>query len=438
MPSDQLDALDWQQEEADWLHGDPEEEGAWRMHSAGSTFKAAASSAFQQVNSHAPQQTPLLPSAQPREAGQQQQQDIHLNAVNCQRQPAQLSHVHHRHHHQQQQQQQWQQQQRWQQQQQQQQQLVGHFHVQQLDEQQQQWQQQSQLPNQQQQTQQPSLLTSSAADEQLAQQRPQQVSALLPSELQTASAVMLMKHHKPPDGLKPSLMQQSCKAALGMGANSCQSVPAVEGNSCQSVPTIEGNSRQLTGQALHQLQQQQQHQQQPQVSYAQTSITAPARCGVRLLPAEGTEFSTCWQDGHVQAQLGDNVKHSQSGGAQMQSLGLSCTDPSQHDELRAHQNGAMGQMQMCEQIAGMKAESFAEDKHQLGKCAESGNDAAVKDAVMQVADNEQSDFQLAMRLQEQEHALQRQHSRPVLTGLLRTKQKPRQASGTLHAFFKKA
>ncbi|KAL0021711.1 hypothetical protein WJX79_005570 [Trebouxia sp. C0005] len=53
-------------------------------------------------------------------------------------------------------------------------------------------------------------------------------------------------------------------------------------------------------------------------------------------------------------------------------------------------------------------------------------------------DTEQSDFQLAMRLQDQEYARQRQHSRPVLTGLLRTKQKPRQASGTLHAFFKKA
>ncbi len=140
----------------------------------------------------------------------------------------------------------------------------------------------------------------------------------------------------------------------------------------------------------------------------------------------------------MQLQLGDHAKHSQSGGAELQSLGPNCTDLSQHDEQRAYQNGTMAQMQMSEQIAGMKAASFAEDKHQLGGCAESGSSDAVKDAVMQVADTEQSDFQLAMRLQEQEHALQRQHSRPVLTGLLRTKQKPRQASGTLHAFFKKA
>jgi len=413
MPSDQLDALDWQQEEEDdWLHGDPEEEGAWGVHGAGNMVKASASSAFQQANSHTPQQTSLLSGSQSPEAGQQQQQNPHRHVVNCQQRPPQLSHVHHRHHHQQQQQQQ------------QQQLLAGEFHVQQLGEQQQQWQQQSQLPNQQQQTQQPSLLTSSAADGQPAQQRQQQVSAVLPLELQTASAVMLMKHHRPPDGLKPSLMQQSCKAAS-----------QVEANSCQSVPAVEGNGRQLAGQALHQLQQQ--HQQEPQVSHSQTPIAAPARCGVTLLPGEGTESSNCWQAGHMQAQLGVHVRHDQSGGTHLQSLGPNCTDASQDDELHAHQNG-LGQMQMCEQIADMKAASFAEDKHQLGECAESGNDDAVKHAVMQVADTEQSDFELAMRLQEQEHALQRQHSRPVLTGLLRTKPKPRQASGTLHAFFKKA
>ena len=138
------------------------------------------------------------------------------------------------------------------------------------------------------------------------------------------------------------------------------------------------------------------------------------------------------------SQLGGHVEHSQSGGAQLQSLGVSCTEASRTDELRAHQNGAIGQMQMCEQIAGMKAASSAEDKHQLGECAECGNDDAVKDAVTQVADTEQSDFELAVRLQEQEHALQQQHSRPVLAALLRTKPKPRQASGTLHAFFKRA
>jgi len=257
-----------------------------------------------------------------------------------------------------------------------------------------------------------------------------------PFESQTASAAMLHQHHRPPDGLKPSLMQQSCKAASEREASSCQSVPTVEGNSCQSVPAVGGNSRQLTGQALHQLQQQQQHQQQPQVSHSQTPITAPARCGVRLLPTEGTVSSDCQQNGHMQPQLGDIVKHSQSDRAQTQSLGPVCTDANQDAELQAHQSG-LGQ-EMSEQIAGMKAPSVAEDEHQLGECAESGSSDAVKDAVLQVADTEQSDFQLAMRLQEQEHALQRQHSRPVLTGLVRTKQKPRQASGTLHAFFKKA
>ena len=83
--------------------------------------------------------------------------------------------------------------------------------------------------------------------------------------------------------------------------------------------------------------------------------------------------------------------------------------------------------------------SFAQDKHQLGECAESGSSGAMKEAdLLQMADTEQSDFQLAMRLQEQERALQRRLGRPIMTGLQRTKQKPRQASGTLHAFFKKA
>jgi hypothetical protein len=386
MPSDQLDALDWQQEEEDWFHGEPEEEGAWVVHGAGNKSKAAASSAFQQVNLRAPQQTSSLPGPWPPEAVQCQQQDPHLNVVNGQQQPAQLSHVHHRHHHQQQQQQL----------QQQQQQPAGNLHVQQLGEQQQQWQQQPQLPHHQQQIQQPRLLTSSAATEQPAQQRQQQVSAVLPSEFQSASAMVLHRHHRPPDELNPSLMRQSCRVASEMEAGSCQSVPAVE-----------GNSRQLAGQALHQLQHQ--RQQQPQVSHGQTPITAPATRGVRLLPAEGAG----------------------------KALGRSCTDSNQHNELRAHQSG-LGQMQMSEQIAGMKAPSFAEDYHQLGACTQSGNSDAVRDAVLQVDGTELSDFKLAMRLQEQEHAMQRQHSRPVLTGLLRAKQKPRQASGTLHAFFKKA
>ncbi len=83
MPSDQLDALDWQQEEEDdWLHGDPEEEGAWGVHGAGNMVKASASSAFQQANSHTPQQTSLLSGSQSPEAGQQQQQNPHRHVVN--------------------------------------------------------------------------------------------------------------------------------------------------------------------------------------------------------------------------------------------------------------------------------------------------------------------------------------------------------------------
>ena len=140
----------------------------------------------------------------------------------------------------------------------------------------------------------------------------------------------------------------------------------------------------------------------------------------------------------MQPQLGDKVKHNQSGAAHLQSVGLSCTEACQHDELHAHQNRTMAQTHMSEPIAGMKAVSFAQDKHQLGECAESGSSDAVREAVLKVADTEESDFQLAMRLHEQERALQRRLGRPIMTGLKRTKQKPQQASGTLHAFFKKA
>ena len=51
---------------------------------------------------------------------------------------------------------------------------------------------------------------------------------------------------------------------------------------------------------------------------------------------------------------------------------------------------------------------------------------------------EQSDYELAVRLQAQEHAMHRQHSRPVASGRVGVKQKQRQTSGTLHAFFKQA
>lgn len=51
---------------------------------------------------------------------------------------------------------------------------------------------------------------------------------------------------------------------------------------------------------------------------------------------------------------------------------------------------------------------------------------------------EQSDYELALRLQAQEHAMHHQHSQPVMSGRGAVKQKQRQTSGTLHAFFRKA
>lgn len=52
--------------------------------------------------------------------------------------------------------------------------------------------------------------------------------------------------------------------------------------------------------------------------------------------------------------------------------------------------------------------------------------------------SEQSDYQLALRLQAQEHAIHRSHSRPVVSGRVSVQQKQRQTSGTLYAFFKKS
>lgn len=63
---------------------------------------------------------------------------------------------------------------------------------------------------------------------------------------------------------------------------------------------------------------------------------------------------------------------------------------------------------------------------------------AVPESLQSVTSTEQSDYELALRLQAQERAMHRQHSRPVMNGRLGVKQKPRQTSGTLHAFFKQA
>ncbi|KAL3161617.1 hypothetical protein ABBQ32_010474 [Trebouxia sp. C0010 RCD-2024] len=67
------------------------------------------------------------------------------------------------------------------------------------------------------------------------------------------------------------------------------------------------------------------------------------------------------------------------------------------------------------------------------------NKAALVDgqAATCMPSSEQSDYQLALRLQAQEHAIHRSYSRPVVGGRVSVKQKQRQTSGTLHAFFKK-
>lgn len=70
-----------------------------------------------------------------------------------------------------------------------------------------------------------------------------------------------------------------------------------------------------------------------------------------------------------------------------------------------------------------------------GTSTEASHDQMVEDA-----NREQSDYELALKLQEQEQALLRQHSRPIGNGRVGVRQKPERASdsGTLHAFFKKA
>lgn len=80
--------------------------------------------------------------------------------------------------------------------------------------------------------------------------------------------------------------------------------------------------------------------------------------------------------------------------------------------------------------------AIASEVHKLGAVVE--DSMAVPEAVPCVPSTEQSDYALALRLQAQERAMHRPHNRPVMSGRLGVKQKPRQTSGTLHAFFKQA
>lgn len=72
--------------------------------------------------------------------------------------------------------------------------------------------------------------------------------------------------------------------------------------------------------------------------------------------------------------------------------------------------------------------------HRTGAGAESQPAMSTQSVII----TEQSDYELALRLQAQEHAMHRQHSRPVASGRMGVTQKQRQTSGTLHAFFKQA
>ena len=96
------------------------------------------------------------------------------------------------------------------------------------------------------------------------------------------------------------------------------------------------------------------------------------------------------------------------------------------------------QAQPSDQTAGSCTKDAASPEVYADRQQDTVDDNVGVHAGLLRSHSEQSDFELAMRLQEHEHALQRQHSRPVVNGRLGTKQKQRQASGTLHAFFKKA
>ena len=106
-------------------------------------------------------------------------------------------------------------------------------------------------------------------------------------------------------------------------------------------------------------------------------------------------------------------------------------------------DNAAGALQLAEEFQGPQQAQALQTAADVrdSNCAAPGTSmeaSHMAENMHNCASSEQSDYELALRLQEQENVLVRQQSRSVGTGRVGVKQKPRKASVTLHAFFKKA
>ena len=391
----QLDALDWQEEEDDLLHGDFEEEDVW-------VPRGAKEAAFQQPYlSVAQQASPslALSSVQQQRAVQcQQEYQQQGSAAGLQQHaclPLPL-------------QQQQQPQQHYPQ-------LLGEVQGQQSEQ---------QLP--QQQAHQPS---SAAPDHPIVmQQQQQQQQQQQPAPhlaLSAEAGAQTVAHHlppRPPPQPSPSLPQPGIQSNL-----------EAEGTRCHSRHSIEGNSRQVAWPAQSQ-QAELSHVPQQLLSERQMQDRVADTHDLLLLDPQGMLHSSSAQPRLTLAQQSesqrgmDGQKHVGSGIA-----------PAICDAVPHVDQSRQAHVQTSDQASGIVAVPAAQ--HASNRHTESAqpcHSGVAGCQAVHVPNTEQSDFELAMRLQEQERALQRQSSRPVLTGRLGVVQKPRQASGTLHAFFKKA
>lgn len=391
----QLDALDWQEEEEDMLHGDCEEEDVW-------VPRGAKEAGFQQPYLSVAQQA--LPSVALSPVQQQR-------AVQCQQEYQQQGVAAGLQQHaclplplQQQQQPQQQPQQHYSQ-------LLGEVQSQQS---------QQQLP--QQQAHQPS---SAAPDHQTVMQQQQQTAPHPALSVDAgAQRVAHQQPPRPPPQPSPSLPQPGIQSNL-----------EAEGTRCHSRHSIEGNSRQVAWPAQSQ---QAELSQVPQQLLSQRQV--PGRVSdTHDLPLFGRRsmlHSSSTQNQKSPSQQSDCERGLD--GQPQQHVG-SGIDPAVCDAVpQIHQSG-QAHVQTSDQASGIvdvPAAQHASDRQT--ESAQPCHSGAGNCQAVHMPNTEQSDFELAMRLQEQEHALQRQSSRPVLTGRLGVVQKPRQASGTLHAFFKKA
>ena len=198
------------------------------------------------------------------------------------------------------------------------------------------------------------------------------------------------------------------------------------------------------------IQQQHQWQQQHQQQQQQQLVTAPPADNAQLANASCShqtlrQTSVARQQNEVSSPLGP---HSTSLRADHIAAAAAAADAAAAAQHTGAADGAFDAMHLLGRGQKFCRMSAQPDPPDTGSDACHDNMAALQKtgvgadsqpamSMQSAITTEQSDYELALRLQAQEHAMHRQHSRPV-SGRIGVKQKQRQTSGTLHAFFKQA